>query len=138
MRRLSLILPLAALCATSPASAALEPLLISGQPGITVDVNGNGQVDPGDGMISARFDPDVDVIIFDLDASLGGGSVIFQITERFNTQVLQEVAQYPLDGPAQVTNLRPVAEFFTIFLDTVELTPAIEKTLLLDTLQGDQ
>lgn len=137
MRLKSVFLLVSLSIGTDPAFAALEPLLFSGQPGITIDANGNGQIDPADGLITARFDPDVDVIVFEIDAKFGGGHVIYRITERFNSQVLEEVAQYPLQGPAQFTNLRPQAEFFTLFFDTIDLTPEIEKTKLLDQLQGD-
>lgn len=133
-RRQSIWLSLLLATAAAPASAALEPLLISGQPGIIIDANGNGQVDPGDGLITVRFDPDVDVLIFDIDANFGGGHVIYQITEMFNTQVLKEVAQYPLEGPAQFTNLRPPADFFTFFLDTIDFTPEVDGQRLLDAL----
>jgi|CXWL01.1.fsa_nt_gi hypothetical protein len=136
MRLTSVFLGFSLVAAPDPAFAALEPLLFSGQPGITVDANGNGQVDAGDGMITARYDPDVDVIVFDIDANFGGGHVIYQITTEFNTQVLKEVAQYPLTGPAVVTNSRPASEFFTIFLDTIDFTPGAEKASLLEELQG--
>lgn len=132
------LLALAITATSTPAYAALEPLMFSGRPGITIDANGNGQIDAGDGLISARFDPDVDVIVFDIDANFGGGHVIYQITEVFNTQVLQEVAQYPLEGPPEITNLRPESDFFTIFLDTIELTPIVDGASLLEHLQGGE
>lgn len=107
----------------SIAYAELEALFFSGQPGLTVDANGDGIVDENDGMVTAMYDPDTDVIVFQADQIIGGGVVIYQITEQFDTQVLQEIAQFPLDGDAQFINSRPSNEFVTLFLDTVSFTP---------------
>ncbi len=100
--------------------AELEPLLFSGQPGIMFDTNNDGNVD---GMVTAMYDADTNVIVAQASEALGGDVVIFQIDLSFGTQVLNEIAQFPLEGQPQFVNSRSPDSFLTLFLDTVDFTP---------------
>lgn len=114
--------------------AELESLLFSGQPGIMFDTNNDGDID---GMITAMYDADTDVIVAQASEALGGGVVIFQIDISFGTQVVNEIAQFPLEGDAQFVNSRPPELFTTFFLDTVDFTPLGETaSKLLEKLLG--
>ncbi len=118
------VISLLVICISPTVQAELEPLLFSGQPGIMIDANGNGSIDANDGMVAAMFDPDTNIILFQVDQELGGGIVIFQIDSQFGTNVLEEIAQFPPTGQAEFVSSRAADQFTTIFLDTVSFTPA--------------
>lgn len=117
--------------------AELEPLMFSGQPGIMFDIDNDGDFD---GMITAMYDADTDVIVVQANEALGGGVVIYQIDmSPFGAQVVNEIAQFPLEGDAQFVNSRPPELFTTFFLDTVDFTPlGGTATKLLEKLLGGE
>jgi len=119
------------LLASMPVMAELEPLFVSGQPGLMVDADNDGT---SDGIINTLYDPATAVIVLQADESLGGGVVIYQIqVSQFGAQIVQEIGQFPPTGTAELTSSKTPDQFLTFFLDTLDvMTPAesVGKSLL--------
>ncbi|MEM9304551.1 MAG: hypothetical protein AAGE01_20735 [Pseudomonadota bacterium] len=83
----------------------LTHVLFSGEPLLWVDSNGNGIPEPDiDDPIGVRFDSMANTMVVDRDDNSWIFNIFFE--QEFSFIRVDEVAQYPLEGPAEITNAR--------------------------------
>ena len=105
----------------------LQPLLVSGQEGVFVDIDRNGEYDPSvDGVMRYQIDLNANVVVCQGSENIGGGVQIFSLevfpaNGGLQNLVLTEIAQYPQTGTPTLVNTRDPSEFVTIFEDNVDV-----------------